>query len=85
VNALKRILDRTLLTIAALACLAAQSANAQAFQRYMEPLVLLLVPMAVACGLRVAKRPYAPLALAGPLLLAVLQLALTIMRIDDPV
>jgi len=36
VNALKRILDRTLLTIAALACLAAQSANAQDAIQFIE-------------------------------------------------
>lgn len=76
---------RWLMLGAFIAGITAQSANAQAFQRYMEPLVLLLVPMAVACGLRAAKRPYAPLALVGPLVLALLQLVQTVMRINDPV
>lgn len=73
--------SRWLLTLALVASTAAQSANAQAYQRYMEPMVLLLFPIAAACAIRARGASPHPLALLGPVTLAALLAIVTLGRI----
>jgi hypothetical protein len=72
---------RWVLLGALVSAMAAHATGAQLFQRYIEPLVLIMLPMAVSAALAKGDERPARWTLVGPIALAGLLLLLTIPRI----
>ena len=76
---------RWVLLSALVASMAAHSAGAQVFQRYIEPLVLILLPIAIGCAYEQREDRPPVWSLLGPAALAALLTALTISRVGAAV
>lgn len=69
--------DRWISLVAWLAFIAAQTENTKAWQRYYEPFVLIALPLMASRVIAHHKKRARPLAIAGPLILALLLAAIT--------